>query len=288
MKLLIYGAGVIGCLYAALFSKAGYNTTIYARGKRLESLEKEGLLYWNGDEIHSANVTIINKLHKNDTYDYIFLTVRGNLEIGQETPMGQVYSEFQDYIKSQKDIGVMLNVNSKNEYDNAIAGLNHPDGSLHPDDFIIIKANWEPKSKNIVDIAGELNIMPDSLVFVDDNPAEREIIKSQVKGVSVPEIGTPEQYIRVLDHSGFFEVVSLSEDDRKRNEMYKANVQRKMQQQNFGNYREYLLSLEMQGTIKAFEPLYTATSSALPLLPITTETTPLSPNLSSSLPYRVI
>ena len=78
MKLLIYGAGVIGCLYAALFSKAGYNTTIYARGKRLESLEKEGLLYWNGDEIHSANVTIINKLHKNDTYDYIFLTVREN------------------------------------------------------------------------------------------------------------------------------------------------------------------------------------------------------------------
>lgn len=78
MKLLIYGAGVIGCLYAALFSKAGYNITIYARGKRLESLEKEGLLYWNGDEIHSANVTIINKLHKNDTYDYIFLTVREN------------------------------------------------------------------------------------------------------------------------------------------------------------------------------------------------------------------
>ena len=181
-----------------------------------------------------------------------------NLEIGQETPMGQVYSEFQGYIKAQKDIGVMLNVNSKNEHDNAIAGLNHPDGSLHPEDFIIIKANWEPKSKNIIDIAGELNIMPDSLVFVDDNPAEREIIKSQVKGVSVPEIGTPEQYIRVLDHSGFFEVVSLSEDDRKRNEMYKANIQRKIQQQNFGDYREYLLSLEMRGTIRAFEPLYMA------------------------------
>lgn len=181
-----------------------------------------------------------------------------NLEIGQETSMGQVYSEFQNYIKSQKDIGVMLNVNSKNEYDNAVAGLNHPDGSLRLDDFIIIKANWEPKSKNIVDIANELNIMSDSLVFVDDNPAEREIIKSQVSGVSVPEIGTPEQYIRVLDHSGFFEVVSLSEDDRKRNEMYKANMQRQRQQQNFGDYREYLLSLDMRGTIKAFEPMYMA------------------------------
>ncbi|MBO5472380.1 MAG: HAD family hydrolase [Lachnospiraceae bacterium] len=181
-----------------------------------------------------------------------------NLEIGQETSMGQVYSEFQNYIKALKDIGVMLNVDSKNEYDNAIAGLNHPDGSLRPDDFIIIKANWEPKSRNIVEIANELNIMPDSLVFVDDNPAEREIIKRQVSGVSVPEIGTPEQYIRVLDHSGFFEVVSLSEDDRKRNEMYKANIQRQRQQQNFGDYREYLLSLGMQGTIRAFEPMYMA------------------------------
>lgn len=181
-----------------------------------------------------------------------------NLEIGQETSMGQVYSEFQKYIKAQKDIGVMLNVNSKNEHENAIAGLNHPDGSLKPEDFILIKANWEPKSKNIVEIANEMNILPDSLVFVDDNPAEREIIKAQVPGVAVPEIGTPEQYIRVLDHSGFFEVTSVSEDDRKRNEMYKANIQRQQQQQSFGDYREYLLSLQMQGTIKAFEPIYMA------------------------------
>lgn len=181
-----------------------------------------------------------------------------NLEIGQETSMGQVYSEFQGYLKAQKDIGVMLNINSKNEYDNAVAGLNHPDGILRPEDFIVIKANWEPKSRNIAAIAEEMNILPDSLVFVDDNPAEREIVGAQVPRVSVPEIGTPEQYIRVLDHAGFFEVTSLSEDDRKRNEMYKANIEREKQQQNFGDYREYLLSLEMKGTIKPFEPIYMA------------------------------
>lgn len=181
-----------------------------------------------------------------------------NLEIGQETSMGQVYLEFQNYIKAQKSLGVMLNVDSKNEYDNAVAGLNHPDGALKPEDFILIKANWEPKSRNIVDIASELNILPDSLVFVDDNPAEREIIRAQVPGVAVPEMGTPEQYIRILDHSGFFEVTRLSEDDRMRNEMYKANIQRKKQQESFGDYREYLLSLEMRAVIKAFEPLYMA------------------------------
>ncbi len=181
-----------------------------------------------------------------------------NLEIGQETSLGQVYAEFQSYIKAQKDIGVMLNVDSKNEHDNAIAGLGHPDGILKPEDFILIKANWEPKSRNIADIAAQMNILPDSLVFVDDNPAEREIVSVQVPGVAVPAIGTPEQYIRVLDHSGFFEVTSLSEDDRKRNEMYQANMERKRQQQSFGDYREYLLSLEMKGTVRPFEPIYMA------------------------------
>ncbi|MEG1847562.1 MAG: HAD-IIIC family phosphatase [Lachnospiraceae bacterium] len=181
-----------------------------------------------------------------------------NLEIGQETSMGQVFTEFQQYVKEHKDIGILLNVNSKNERENALAGLNHPDGILRPEDFITIKANWEPKSHNIQEIAKELNILPDSLVFVDDNPAEREIIRQQVPQVKVPEIGRPEQYIRIIDHSGFFEVTNLSEDDRKRNEMYQANVQRQQQAQSFTDYTQYLQSLEMVGTIKPFEPLYMA------------------------------
>ncbi|MBO5166190.1 MAG: HAD family hydrolase [Lachnospiraceae bacterium] len=181
-----------------------------------------------------------------------------NLEIGQETSMGQVFSEFQTYIKQQKDIGIMLNVSSKNEEENALAGLQHPDGTLKPEDFVIIKANWEPKSKNVADIATELNIMQDALVFVDDNPAEREIIRTGLNGVAVPEIGSPEQYIRVLDRSGYFEVTNLSEDDKNRSDMYKANLERKKQQESFGDYKEYLKSLEMLGTIKPFEPMYMA------------------------------
>ena len=181
-----------------------------------------------------------------------------NLEIGQETSMGQVYSEFQGYLKRQKDIGIMLNISSKNEEENAMAGLKHPDGTLNPEDFVLIKANWEPKSKNVAEIASELNIMQDSLVFVDDNPAEREIVRSSLLGVSVPEVTSPEQYIRILDHSGFFEVTSLSEDDRLRSEMYKANMERKKEQESFGSYEDYLHSLDMKGTIKPFEPLYMA------------------------------
>lgn len=181
-----------------------------------------------------------------------------NLEIGQETSMGQVYSEFQEYLKRQKDIGIMLNISSKNEEENAMAGLNHPDGVLKPEDFVLIKANWEPKSKNVAEIASELNIMQDSLVFVDDNPAEREIVRGSLAGVSVPEVESPEQCIRILDRSGFFEVTNLSEDDRQRSEMYKANLERKREEESFGSYEDYLQSLAMKGTIKPFEPLYMA------------------------------
>lgn len=178
------------------------------------------------------------------------------IEIGQETSMGQVYSEFQKYLRLVKDMGIMLTVCSKNDEENAIAGLNHPEGSLKPDDFIIIKANWENKDRNIIEIASQLNIMTDSLVFLDDNPAERAIVTAQVSGISAPPMDLPENYIRVVDRSGFFEVTAFSQDDLKRNDMYKANVKRSQQQAQFGDYNEYLLSLEMNGVIDDFLPVY--------------------------------
>lgn len=78
MKLLIYGAGVIGCLYAALFGEAGYDTYVYARGKRLESLKKHGLLYSKNKRIRKANIKIVEKVESEDIYDFVFLTVREN------------------------------------------------------------------------------------------------------------------------------------------------------------------------------------------------------------------
>lgn len=184
-----------------------------------------------------------------------------NLEIGQETSMGQVYQEFQGYLKEHKKIGVLLNVDSKNEEENALAGLKHPEGILKPEDFIVIKANWLPKSQNLTEIASELNIGRDALVFVDDNPAEREIIRQHVPETAVPEMTdgdqvNPDQFIRILDKNAYFEVVTLSEDDKHRNEMYKANAMRKEQEESFGNYSDFLKSLEMEAVIRGFEPVY--------------------------------
>lgn len=178
-----------------------------------------------------------------------------NIEIGAETATAQAYQEFQQYIKKLKDIGIILTISSKNDYENAIAGLNHPDGVLKPDDFAVIKANWQPKNQNVALIAKELNIMSDAIVFVDDNPAERSIVAASLPVVT-PPMERVEDYIRTIDRNGYFEVVALSEDDLKRNEMYKANAMRQQQMLAYSDYGDYLHSLEMLAEIRKFEPVY--------------------------------
>lgn len=185
------------------------------------------------------------------------------IEIGQETSLGQTYAEFQEYIKQQKEIGVLLTVNSKNDETVALTGFERPDSILKREDFMVFKANWEPKSHNLIATAQELNLLPESFVFVDDNPAEREIIRQQMQGAAIPELDSVEHYIQVLDKSGFFEVTNLSEDDRKRNQMYQENEMRKQAQAAYTDYGEYLTSLEMKGTIKEFEPVYLSRISQL-------------------------
>ncbi len=179
-----------------------------------------------------------------------------NIEIGQETPLAQSYAEFQDYVKGLSRLGVVLTINSKNDEVVALTGLERPDSVLRKEDFASIKANWNPKNLNLCETAADLNLLPESFVFVDDNPAEREIVRQTVKGAAVPEISEVEHYIQVIDKSGFFETSGLSEDDIKRNEMYRANNARKQEENLYTDYDEYLRSLNMKGTIKAFEPVY--------------------------------
>lgn len=179
-----------------------------------------------------------------------------NIEIGQETSLAQTYSEFQEYLKLHKQLGILLTINSKNEENNALSGLKRPDSVLHKEDFVNIKANWSPKSINLLKTAQEMSLLPDSFVFIDDNPAEREIITAQIPDVAVPEIADVEHYIQVIDRSGFFEVTSLSLDDQKRNEMYQENKKRNESRVAFTTYDEYLKALEMKGEIQGFIPMY--------------------------------
>ena len=83
-------------------------------------------------------------------------------------------------------------------------------------------------------------MLPESLVFVDDNPAERSIVAQNLDGVCAPEIGDARDYIRIVGRNGFFETTILSEDDQKRNDMYRANANRKKSQHAFTDYHAYL------------------------------------------------
>lgn len=181
-----------------------------------------------------------------------------NLQLGEETAEGEAYLEFQRYIRQHKDIGIILNVNSKNEQENALAGLAHEAGVLKADDFITIKANWSPKDRNLAEMSRELSLLPESFVFVDDNPAEREIVSGSFPGVGAPVLTSVEHYIQEIDKAGYFEVTSLSADDLKRNQMYEENRSRNKLLDSCKDYHEYLQSLEMRGTIRPFEPVYMA------------------------------
>ena len=179
------------------------------------------------------------------------------IKIGKDLPSGQVYSEFQEYVRLHKGMGVLLTVCSKNDEENAYGGLNHPDSTLAVEDFTVIKANWDNKDENIMRTARTLDLLPESFVFVDDNPVERQIVRERIPGAAVPEMDGAENYIRILDRNRYFEVVGkLTDDDLKRGEMYKANAARADAQSGAADYGEFLSSLDMKAEIKPFVPLY--------------------------------
>lgn len=181
---------------------------------------------------------------------------QAGIEIGSETSEGQSFLCLQKFIKAHKELGVLLTVCSKNDPENALEGLNHPDGVLKPSDFALIKANWNEKSLNLEETASELNLLPESFVFVDDNPVERDIVRAQAPEISILDFTNPEECIRALDRCGYFEITNLSADDAKRGEMYAANAQRAAAEKKFASYEEFLESLEMRAVIADFEPIH--------------------------------
>ncbi len=178
------------------------------------------------------------------------------IELGSETPLGEGYLAVQRYVKSLADIGVVIGIASKNDEDIAIGGLQHPNSLLCPEDFVAIKANWNPKSGNLIAMARGLDLSPDSIVFLDDNPAERGEVTIYGEGVRVLPFSTPEECLSILNRCGYFEVTSLSEDDRHRTAMYRANAKRYEQRERFGDYDCYLESLAMRATITPFAEMH--------------------------------
>ena len=143
-----------------------------------------------------------------------------NLVLGRDHPVGEAFVDFQRYVKDLQRRGVILAVCSKNDAENAKEGFSHPDSVLKLDDFSAFKANWNSKPENIREIAAELNIGLDSVVFVDDNPAERAFVAEQLPEVAVPDVGSDVTlFAEVLEHERYFEVDKVVQDDLSRSSL---------------------------------------------------------------------
>jgi len=173
------------------------------------------------------------------------------INIGQGDAIGEAFVAFQRYARSLAERGVILAVCSKNEDANAREPFEkHKDMVLKLEDISCFVANWEDKAANMRRIAQDLNIGLDSLVFVDDNPAERALVRQLLPEVAVPEIPVdPADYIRAVEQHRYFEAIAISAEDFKRTSYYRANAERRATASNVGDIDEFLRSLEMRGWV---------------------------------------
>lgn len=179
------------------------------------------------------------------------------IQIG-ELGQGHAFSDLQRWLKELKKRGILLCVCSKNNEDTAKEPfLHHPEMVLRMEDISLFVANWEDKASNIRAIQKTLNIGMDSIVFLDDNPFEREAVRSLVPGITVPELPKdPADYLTYLKGLDLFETVSYSEEDANRTAQYQAEAGRVALQQKFSDYTEYLRSLEMKAVAAPFDSFH--------------------------------
>jgi FkbH-like protein len=176
------------------------------------------------------------------------------IELGTTSSRGEAFRDFQQYLLDLTKRGVLLAVCSKNDHDKAIEPFEkHPEMVLKLKHIVCFKANWEPKSENIRQIAQELNLGLDSLVFIDDNPAEIDIVKQFVPEVSTIWAGDdPSEFVAKLKDSRFFELRTITAEDVQRVQQYKQESERKQLLESATDMDAYLASLDMVGTIRPF------------------------------------
>lgn len=179
------------------------------------------------------------------------------IEIG-DYKQGHAFTEFQTWLKELKNRGVMLAVCSKNEEQNAREPFEkHPNMVLRLNDFSAFVANWENKADNIRLIQKQLNIGFDSMVFFDDNPFERELVRTMLPEVEVPELPEdPAEYVRFAREQNLFDTATFSEEDRVRTERYLAEQSRTQLSASLGNYDDYLKALEMKAVCAPFDAFH--------------------------------
>jgi FkbH-like protein len=175
--------------------------------------------------------------------------------LGQGDPTGEAHLSVQRTALSLRDRGIVLAVSSKNDDEMArLPFQNHPEMLLREEHIAVFQANWEDKATNIKAIAETLSLGLDAVVFLDDNPTERGLLRRVLPEVAVPELpDDPSLYARTLIASGYFEAVSFSAEDRGRADFYRDNGRRLALLDQAAGIEDYLASLQMVITFRPFD-----------------------------------
>ena len=176
-----------------------------------------------------------------------------------ELGVGRAHTDLQRWLKQLEQRGVLLAVCSKNEEASAREPFEkHPDMVLKLDDISCFVANWDDKATNIRRIANTLEIGLDSMVFLDDNPFERQTVRSLVPEVTVPDLPEdPAEWLAFLANESLFDTASHSEGDGQRTKQYRAEAGRREAQAQFSSFDDYLESLGMTAEAKPFDSFCT-------------------------------
>lgn len=177
------------------------------------------------------------------------------LVLGQGSALGEAFADFQDYARELSRRGVILAACSKNDEKNALEPFDrHPEMVLKRSEIASFVANWSDKPSNLRAIAAELNIGLDALVFVDDNPFERDLVRRELPIVAVPEVGDdPTSYAQTIADAGYFEAVAVTEEDRARSGQYQSNRERDVLKASVTDLDSYLRGLEMRLIWRRFD-----------------------------------
>lgn len=177
-----------------------------------------------------------------------------NIQIGHGLGIGKAFTEFQHWIKKLKNRGIIIAVCSKNDEDKAKAPFElNSEMVLKMEDIAVFVANWENKADNIHTIQSILNIGFDSMVFLDDNPFERNMVRENVPDITVPEMPEdPGDYLEYLYSLNLFETASYSIADTDRTVQYQVENQRTSLLKSFTNEADFLKSLDMVSEIRGF------------------------------------
>lgn len=180
----------------------------------------------------------------------------GGIHIG-ELGQGHAFTNLQRWLKQLKECGIILAVCSKNNEETAREPFEkHEEMILGLEDISLFVANWDDKASNIKMIQKSLNIGMDSMIFLDDNPFERNLVRELIPGITVPELPQdPALYLEYLQSQNYFETASFAGAGADRTKQYQAELERRKLEKTFESIDGYLRSLEMKGTAKPFEPV---------------------------------